>query len=214
MKNMNKKMLLGVSLAFSLSLVLVGCGNANGNVSNNAENSMNAAGNAVANTTENIKDNVDNVSKDAENDMREMNYSDIKISAEEAFDTFMELHPDAKVTEVDLDKETMEYQYVIEGYDQDNQYEVKINPVSGDVLSDDTEVMDVDDTEEDRIIEKDHLAKVENLIMMAQKEDGSDSELDEWTVSSEDGKIVMDIEIGMTEYSYDVETESLIESDM
>lgn len=151
---------------------------------------------------------------DLEEDIRDMTYDDIVLTPEEAFDKFMELHPDAKIEEIDLDKELMEYQYVVEGYDNENDYEVKINPVDGEIISDDSETVDLDDDDEYIEITKDHLAKVNTIIEKAKAEDGSDSELDEWNISSEDGRIIMEVEIGATEYSYDMESEKLIERDM
>lgn len=165
---------------------------------------------ALTGCTDDMDNSVDDTAKDVEDSARDMNYEDITVTPEQAFDKFMELHPDTKITQIDLDKELMEYQYVVEGYDNENSYEVKINPVDSSVISDDSEVYEMDD-EEDAEITKDHLAKIESIIDKAKVEDGSDSELDEWNISVEDGKVIIDIEIGATEYSYDMDTEELVE---
>lgn len=185
--NMTKKRwLLSLVLVMVLSVVAVGC-------------------------TDNTEDKVDEVVDDAIEDVREINYDDIKLTPEEAFDKFMELHPEAKVESLELDKGVMDYQYVVEGYDTENEYEVKINPVDGKVISDETEIFELDD--ENGEITKDHLAKVDILIDKAKAEDASDSELDEWDISVDDGRVVIDIEIGTKEYSYDMDTEELIEKE-
>ena len=187
MNIIKKKWLLSLVLVMVLSVVAVGC-------------------------TDNTEDKVDKVVDDATEDVRKTTYNDIKFTPEEAFDKFMELHPEAKIESLDLDKGLMDYQYVVEGYDTENEYEVKINPVNGEVISDETEMAELDD--ENGEITKEHLAKVDSLIDKAKAEDASDSELDEWDISVDDGRVVIDIEIGTIEYSYDMDTEELIEKNM
>ena len=208
MNMIKKKWLLPLVFIIVLSVALVGC-------TSNADDTQTGdpdAGDKVEDAGEDVKDAVDDTAKDVEDDLRDMNYEDIKIKPEEAFDKFMELHPGSKIHQFDLDKELMEYQYVIEGYDTEKEYELKMNPVDGKVISDDSEMLDMDD--ENIEITKEHISKIDSLIDKAKKEDASKSELDEWSISEEDGKVVIDIEIGATEYSYDMETEELIEKDM
>lgn len=194
MNIIKKKWLLSLVLVMVLSVVAVGC-------TDNTEDK-------VDKVVDDAKESVD----DATEDVRKTTYNDIKFTPEEAFDKFMELHPEAKIESLDLDKGLMDYQYVVEGYDTENEYEVKINPVNGEVISDETEMAELDD--ENGEITKEHLAKVDSLIDKAKAEDASDSELDEWDISVDDGRVVIDIEIGTIEYSYDMDTEELIEKNM
>ena len=194
MNIIKKKWLLSLVLVMVLSVVAVGC-------TDNTEDK-------VDKVVDDAKESVD----DATEDVRKTTYNDIKFTPEEAFDKFMELHPEAKIESLDLDKGLMDYQYVVEGYDTENEYEVKINPVNGEVISDETEMAELDD--ENGEITKEHLAKVDSLIDKAKAEDASDSELDEWDISVDDGRVVIDIEIGTIEYSYDMDTGELIEKDM
>ena len=194
MNKIKKKWLLSLVLVMVLSVVAVGC-------TDNTEDK-------VDKVVDDAKESVD----DATEDVRKTTYNDIKFTPEEAFDKFMELHPEAKIESLDLDKGLMDYQYVVEGYDTENEYEVKINPVNGEVISDETEMAELDD--ENGEITKEHLAKVDSLIDKAKAEDASDSELDEWDISVDDGRVVIDIEIGTIEYSYYMDTEELIEKDM
>ena len=194
MNIIKKKWLLSLVLVMVLSVVAVGC-------TDNTEDK-------VDKVVDDAKESVD----DATEDVRKTTYNDIKFTPEEAFDKFMELHPEAKIESLDLDKGLMDYQYVVEGYDTENEYEVKINPVNGEVISDETEMAELDD--ENGEITKEHLAKVDSLIDKAKAEDASDSELDEWDISVDDGRVVIDIEIGTIEYSYYMDTEDLIEKDM
>ena len=194
MNIIKRKWLLSLVLVMVLSVVAVGC-------TDNTEDK-------VDKVVDDAKESVD----DATEDVRKTTYNDIKFTPEEAFDKFMELHPEAKIESLDLDKGLMDYQYVVEGYDTENEYEVKINPVNGEVISDETEMAELDD--ENGEITKEHLAKVDSLRDKAKAEDASDSELDEWDISVDDGRVVIDIEIGTIEYSYDMDTEELIEKDM
>lgn len=220
MNNIKKKWLLSIAFILVMSLAIVGCTNDTNDTDDtqtgdpDTEEKLDDATDDVEDAADDAKDTVDDTVKDVEDDVRDMTYDDIKVTPEEAFDKFMELHPNTKVKSVDLDKEVMEYQYVVEGYDENNEYEVKMNPVDGEVISDDSDDLDMDDDDDDGEITKDHLSKVDSIIDKAKKEDGSDSELDEWDISIEDGKVVIDVEIGATEYSYDMETEELIEKDM
>ena len=208
---MKKKWLLPLLLVLIVSLALAGCAD-DADDMDDTDTGDTDVKEDVDDAADDAKDAVDDTAEDAEDAVRDMTYEDIKVTPEEAFDKFMELHPDAKVKELEIDKELTEYQYVIEGYDKEKAYEVKLNPVDSNVISDDEEEVDLDD--ENAEITKDHVAKVDSIIEKAKKEDGSDSELDEWNISVEDGKIVMDVEIGATEYTYDLDTEELIENDM
>ncbi len=211
MSKISKKWLFSLVAVLSLALVITGCTTDDPNETE-LEEDVDQAADSVEDAADTAGDEVEDAVQDAEDEVRDMNYEDIVVTPEEAFDKFMELYPDAKINQIDLDKELMEYQYVVEGYDAENDYEVKINPVDGKIISQDEEILDMDDD----ILEitKDHLVKIPNLIEMAKLEDASGSELDEWSISEDDGRLVMDIEIGTKEYSYDMDTEELLESDM
>lgn len=146
----------------------------------------------------------------------EIKYEDIKLTPEDAFDKFMEAHPDSKVTEIDLDKNLTNYQYKVEGYDNDNNYEVKINPVNGDIISDDKELIDLDDDDKGEIT-KDDVGKIKIFVDKAMTEAGYSSSVNEWSLDIDDGKKIFDIEIKKdnndVEYTYDLESEELIEKD-
>lgn len=204
MSKIRKSWLLSIMLVLVVALVATGCAN------DTTEEPVEDATEEVTDATDEATDKVEDAVEDAEDDLRDMNYEDIEITAEDVFDKFMEEHPDAKITEIDLDKELMEYQYVVEGYDSETKYELKIDPVDARIISDDQEVFDLDD-EEGAEITKDHLANFDSIIEKAKLEDGSDSELDEWNISVDDGRVIMKVEIGVQTYSYDMETELLVE---
>ena len=175
----NKKWLLSLVFVMVLAVALVGCTGGTDDADDTQTGDPDT-GDKVEETTEDAKDAVDDAAKDVEDTVRNMTYDDIKIRPEEAFDKFMELHPEAKVESLDLDKDLMDYEYVVEGYDTENEYEVKINPANGEVISDEMEMIDLDDERDE--ITRDHAAKVDNLVDKAKAEDGSDSQLDEWDI--------------------------------
>lgn len=200
----NKKGILVLALVLAIALTLIGC-------TPGVKEDLDSAGDKIGDATDKVSDNVDETLDDAEEEIRETNYEDITVSPEEAFDSFLKLYPDAKVVEFDLDKDMMDYKYVIEGYDMENEYEVKINALDGEVISNDIELFD----SEDEVLEitKGHLAKIDSFIEMAKIEDGSNSNFDEWSISIDDGIVEIEIEIGIKEYVYDMDTEKLIEID-
>lgn len=142
-------------------------------------------------------------------------YDDIKLSPIEAYEIYIEKYPNAKVTQVQLDKDLGSYVYKIEGIDNNKEYEISLNPVTGKIIKEDTD-MEVDNDDNGEIT-KSHVEKIENLVNMALKDSGEASKVDEWSLEFDDGRIILEVEIDKKglddEYKYDVETETLIEKD-
>lgn len=147
----------------------------------------------------------------------QMKYEDITLSPQEAIDKFIESHADSKITEIKLDKNLNDYHYKIEGYDSDNDYEVKVNPVTGDIVSDDEDLIDLDDDDDKGEITKDHIAKIDSILDKAMNESGEGSNIKEWSLEYDDNKLIFEVEIEKDnndiEYTYDLESEELIEKD-
>ncbi len=208
MGKIKKKWLLVAMLVLVVSLAFVGCTKNTDNVPPKKPDLEDQ----LEDKADDTKDKVDDIAENVEDDLRDMTYDDIKVTPEEAFDQFMELYPDATINKFELDKELLEYEYVIEGYDLKHEYEVKINPVNSEIISNDLEAIEDDDEKGE--ITKDHLAKIDSIIGKAKQEDGSDSKLDEWNISIKKGTVIMEVEIGAAEYAYEMDTEELIEMDM
>ncbi|MGO1478216.1 PepSY domain-containing protein [Senegalia sp. (in: firmicutes)] len=147
----------------------------------------------------------------------QMKYEDITLSPQEAVDKFIESHADSKITEMQLDKNLNDYYYKIEGYDSDNDYEVKVNPVTGDIVSDDEDLIDLDDDDDKGEITKDHIAKIDSILDKAMNESGEGSNIKEWSLEYDDNKLIFEVEIEKDnndiEYTYDLESGELIEKD-
>ncbi len=144
-------------------------------------------------------------------------YSALTIKPEEAFDIYMEEYPATTVKEVQLDRDMGQYVYKIEGYDAEKEYEIKIDPISGDILKrdEDMDILDDDDLEE---VTREDTEKVAALVDEALLAAGADAVLDEWSLELDDGRTELEVDIERSgldniEYTYNVETGQLIEID-
>lgn len=141
-------------------------------------------------------------------------YSNIKIKPEEAFDIYMDKYPDTKVKKLEVDTDMGKYVYKVEGFDGANEYEVKIDPINGDILKEEKDSDDDNEVE----ISRAHAEKVQALVDKALEEAGADSELEEWTLDTNNGKAMLEVEIDRQgkddiEHTYDVESGELVEKD-
>lgn len=144
-------------------------------------------------------------------------YEDITIMPEEAFDIFIEEYPDVKITEFKLDKELRKYVYKIEGYTDNDEYDVEIDPFTGDFLDVKIE-KDLDDDREAIEITRAHIEKITSLVDEALDNSEADSHVKEWVVEVDDGIIELEIEIDQkafddVDYIYNLETGQLLELD-
>ncbi len=145
------------------------------------------------------------------------NYEDISIMPEEAFDIFAEEYPNVNIKEFKLDKELRKYVYKIEAYVDNDEYEVEIDPFTGDFLDVKSE-KDLDDDREYEEITRENIEKVQALVDEALANSEADSLVKEWSVEVDDGIIKLEIEIDQEgfddiEYTYNLETGQLLELD-
>lgn len=142
-------------------------------------------------------------------------YEEIKISPMDAFDIYVEKYPNTKVDKLELDKDYGYYIYEIEGFDKDYEYEIKINPVTGEIIKEEKE-MDRD-LDQDGDLNMEDVEKVQGIVDRALKDAGEEAELKEWTLEADEGRIVVEVEIEKSsfkdiEYLYDIDGE-LLEKD-
>lgn len=151
---------------------------------------------------------------DDNNEGSNMSFEDIKITVEEAYKQFTDKFANAKVNEIELERENNSYYYKIEGYDDKNEYELKIDGSNGEVLDDKTDP--IGDREGEISLED--VKKIDKLIEKAGSEVEEEFSIDEWKLEIEDGKAVLKIEFRddnnkEVEYEYDIKTEELIKKD-
>ena len=144
-------------------------------------------------------------------------YNYAEVSPLDAFDVFMNAHPGAKITEVKFETKKDELQYKVEGYDDSSKYELRVNAVSGEVISDKTKSLDKKH-KEDGIITGEDIAKVNGLVVKAMEETGGNLKFKKWSLEDEDGILEFEIEFKNEkgkdiEYTYNLRTGELIEID-
>lgn len=145
-----------------------------------------------------------------------VSYEEIVLTPIEAFDIYREEYPDRLVTKIELDKYFGSYVYKIEGYKDDEETEVKIEPVNGDIIDTDIELdMDLDSQEEITIA---NVEKIQEFLDKSLLDAGAGTMVDEWTLEWVDGILELEIDIDLPEggdidYTYNIETGELIEKD-
>ena len=189
-----KKSKFFIFLLAALSLVLVGCSTNNGVDDDN-------------NTPPVVED--DNGEEDSDQDQQ-------AITEVDAYDIFIEKYDGAKVYQVQYDGGYREDYYKVEGSDSENEYELKLKKDTGEEVSADNEVFD--DIEDDIEITKEDVEKISSLIDKAKNEASANALVEEWTLETDDNRLVLEIEFeeeGLSdlEITYDFESEEVIERD-
>ena len=141
---------------------------------------------------------------------------DEKKAIEESVNNFMEKYPNVKVNKLALDFDRGLYIYEVEGYDDTNKYELKIEPVDGEILKEEQKQRDDNDTEGEITIE--NVNKIQELMDKALKDAGNGYKVDEWELKFENGQSIFEIEVvddndHDIEYKYNINTMELIEKD-
>lgn len=194
---MNKKLIAIAALA----VALVGC-------QQKAENTATAEPTNTANT-ETTQNNAQNAEQsDA---VTSATHENIKVSVEDAVAKFKEAHSDAKLTSISLEADDNgAYFYEVKGTTDTEGYEVKIDPVTGEVSKDET------GEKEDAVIDEASIAKITDLVSAAIQDAGRDKYYNTaWALKVEDGKEVVEVElhghdVPELEYVYDAQTGELV----
>lgn len=139
-----------------------------------------------------------------------------RINSLAAFDIYVDKYPTTKVRKIELDSERDVYYYKIKGYENGIEYELKLDPINGDIIKEDSEKeknLDKDDE-----ITRANVDKIDEFVNKLLKETGEGSKLDEWTLKAKNGRPMLEIEIDLKdgsdlEHTYDIETGKLVEKD-
>lgn len=215
---MNKKILM-TTLGLGLALTLTACGPknqamdpANSNVKNTkVEESANAN---KTNANKNVADNKADAQTKEETAVNKGAVANLDPGI--AFDGFKKLHADAKVESFQLDIENGKAYYKVDGYDAENEYEVTVDAVTGDIVKDEFEAENTSAKTADLQLEM--IEAVDKYMAEALKDAGQGYEAGEYEVEFDDGKYEVSVEVvnGNKDitYTYDYETGKLIEKDM
>jgi len=200
-----------ILIVLVLALTLSAC---TGNSPNNNSNDQISKGDS-ANTDTNKDANPDS---DINNTGTTTNvvYEDIKLTPEEVFNIYVKKYPNVKVNKLALDLDRRSYVYEVEGYDDTNKYELKIEPVDGKILGEEQEQRDHNDKDGEITIE--NVNKIQELIDKALKDAGNGYKVYEWELIFENSQSIFEIEVvdgndHDIEYKYNINTMELIEKD-
>lgn len=215
---MNKKILM-TTLGLGLALTLTACGPKNQAMDPANSNSKNAKveESANANKTNANKNATDNKADAQTKEETAVNKGAVaNLDPGIAFDGFKKLHADAKVESFQLDIENGKAYYKVGGYDAENEYEVTVDAVTGDIVKDEFEAENTSAKTADLQLEM--IEAVDKYMAEALKDAGQGYEAGEYEVEFDDGKYEVSVEVvnGNKDitYTYDYETGKLIEKDM
>lgn len=208
---LNKKLIVTSYLVLALSLTAC---NSDKNVEEKPVAPPIEDNSNVDNDTTTIKDTTDtNISRPSSKDNL-VKYEEIKLTATEAYNIFLEKKPGAKVEKVELDYDNNVYYYKIEGSDSKDYYEMKIDAVTGDIAKDEKDTK----SDEDAEVSLDYVKKVDEYLKKAIEDSGEGFISLEWDLEVENGRPELEIEIDREtneiEYTYDLETGELLEKDL
>lgn len=138
-------------------------------------------------------------------------YERVKITPSEALAIYMEKYPDTIVKEVELELKSGQFVYEVEGYDDEQEYELKIDSSNGDILELEVEFYKGN---KDRIT-KEATDKIEPLVEKVLKEAGEGTALYEYELDIENRRLVLEIKMTLANgqyanHKYDLETGDLI----
>ena len=215
---MNKKILI-TTLGLGLALTLTACGPKNQAMDPANSNSKNAKveDSANANKTNANKNATDNKADAQTKEETAVNKGAVaNLDPGIAFDGFKKLHADAKVESFQLDIENGKAYYKVSGYDAENEYEVTVDAVTGDIVKDEFEAENTSAKTADLQLEM--IEAVDKYMAEALKDAGQGYEAGEYEVEFDNGKYEVSVEVvnGNKDitYTYDYETGKLIEKDM
>ena len=116
---------------------------------------------------------------------------EFQVTLDQAIETFRETFgEDVNIDEIELDSDFDTYAYRMSGWDTENEYELKIDADTGDVLDEQSEPND--DTEDALNLEG--IITPAEAMEIAVTESGSDV-VKEWTLEEDDGMTVYEVDI-------------------
>lgn len=201
---MNKKNII-LALGLSSILLLSACGKSENTASSNTNNVNN---NAV--------ENVDAEKNATVTETAEKASEAPVLEKEVAFNNFTEMYKGAKITSFKLTEEKGSPAYEIDGYDDENEIELKLDASDGTVIKEEKDTLEADENKKEITI--DMLNKIDSFIEKSDKEVQDGFVLDEYSLETDDGKLILELEYTDKtkdiSFEYDFESEDLLEKDM
>ena len=185
--------------ALVLATVLTACGGENAQkAKDNAKDAKNNTEAAVTEEAEKTKDNVEDKKDDVEDKIDDLKTGieekEFNISLDDAVDKFKETFPSegVEVSSVELDEDDDNYVYDIQGFDENKEYEAKIDAESGEVLAQEEET----DEEVKDNVAIDFVSIISPKEAMDKALDNNEGYVKSYEIESNDeGKLVYKIDI-------------------
>lgn len=210
---MKKILILAVSLTL---LTACGSGKNSGASTKASANTEGTKTNVSTNAQTNNKESGETAGQQA-NQNASLDIKKAITSKVDAFNKYMELHPNSNVNEFSFEanKKKNVVTFEIEGYDTENKYEVNLNAEDLSVVKDKTRRGKTDDT---RVIVGAMLEAIDSLVEEAVRDAGDDYSPVKAGLYFDDGKLELELEFENAsgqdiEYTYDVANSKLIEKD-
>lgn len=186
--------------ALAMALLLSACGNNVEDASNKVDQQADAIEDSVEKKTAPVEEKIESKTDDIEdsveakvNDFKGIQDKEFAVSLDDAVTKFREEFPaeGVEITSVELDHDDDRYEYDIQGYDNENEYELVIDAESGEIISREEEQDDVDP--DDLAIDFVKIISPEEA--MAKALENNTGYVKSYELESEDGKLVYDIDV-------------------
>ncbi|UJF16399.1 PepSY domain-containing protein [Jeotgalibaca sp. MA1X17-3] len=134
-------------------------------------------------------------------DIKGIENTTFDLSLQEAVDKFQDTFPNAKITSIAIDNDRDSYVYEVEGYNDSNSVEIKVDAYSGEIVKQkDTE--DREDNAEDDVLDLEGIVSPQEAMKAALDEVAS-GYAKEWEIDSKNGQVYYEIDIEDAEQSND-----------
>ncbi|HLR92575.1 MAG TPA: PepSY domain-containing protein [Atopostipes sp.] len=117
---------------------------------------------------------------------------DFQVSLDDAVQTFRDTFgTNVNIEQIEFDDDDGQYHYDIQGWDDQNEYEMEVNADTGDIIDQSTEAED--DPEEEALDLENYVTPEE--AMNAAVENANTDVVEGWTLDFEDGQAVYEIDL-------------------
>lgn len=140
--------------------------------------------------------------------------TEFDISLDDAVQIFFDTFPEAEgIDNVDFDVDDGRFEYEIDGFNANTEFELTINAETGEILEQKSE----NDDDHDTAIDFDNIISPQEAMTNALEAAGS-GYVKEWNLDTDDGRIIYDIDIegadnGVDDVEVNAETGEIIEID-
>lgn len=203
--NAAKTKLAFVTLASSF--VLMACGNTNqdeGSTSSSeasSQETMSSEQTSSSSAMESSSEMSSDMSSEASSDSSATSDTNTKGIENKTFDTsvddvikkFNDTFPNAKITSLSIDNDNNSYVYEVEGYNDTNELELKVDANTGEIVKQDDDD-DRDDVIDDDVLDLDGIVSPQEAMKAALDEVGS-GYAKEWELDSKNGKVYYEIDV-------------------